>query len=237
MNKLAKEITGLMHPTAALIAYCSEDDYCRKSHYLEFRNISNNGIMGAGKPVSLEFIQSLAESFSVKSTTIPYGEIPKELWFADTREEKYIWHRPPCKKQMYFKKELNIPNGTYAIPGLVWMVKRENLYVFAYKSKRLSHNSQLYSAPFFNVNAGSGSVCLGNAKLKKPENLTFLNFLNYWEDKFFLSEFTHVLGSNPTKHNLVLVTKKSIDVFDNNELKPVEELKFKNLISTGSITT
>jgi PRTRC genetic system protein B len=187
-------------------------------------------MMGAGKPVSLEFIQSLTESFSVKSNSIPHGEIPKELWFADTWEEKYIWHRPPCRKQMYFKKDLNIPNGEYCIPGLVWMVKRNTLYLFAYKAKRLSPDTQLYAAPFFNVNAGSGSVCLGNAKLKKPEDLTFLNFLQFWEDKFFLSEFSHFLGNNPTKHNLVLVMKKSSDVFDNEELKPIKKLKFKDLL-------
>jgi len=218
-----------MHPTAAFIVYCCGDEYNRKEHYLEFRNIGNTGMMGAGKPVSLRYIQSLTESFSVKSTSIPHGEIPKMMWYADTREEKYIWHRPPCRKQMYFKKDLNVPNGTYSIPGLVWMVKREILYLFAYTAKRLTVNAQLYSAPFFNVNHDSGSVCLGNAKLKKPEDLTFLNFLKYWEDKFFLSEFSHLLGSNPTKHNLVLVMKKSVNVFDNEELIPVEKLKFKDL--------
>jgi PRTRC genetic system protein B len=230
MNKLTKEITLSMHPVAALIAYCSENDYGRKEHYLEFRNISKNGLMGAGKPVSTCFIRSLTESFSVKSTSIPHGEIPKGMWFADTREEKYIWHRPPCRKQMYFKKDLNIPNGTYCIPALIWMVKRETLYLFAYRSKRLSSDTQLYAAPFFNVRANSGDVCLGNAKLKKPDDLTFLNFLNYWEAKFFLSEFSHLLGSNPTKHNLVLVIKNSIDVFDNEELKPIKKLKFKDLM-------
>jgi len=230
MNKLTEEITRSMHPAAALIAYQSKNEYGNTEHYLEFRNISDKGMMGAGKPVSLSFIQSLIERFSVKSNSIPHGEIPKELWFADSREEKYIWHRPPCKKYMYFKKDLNIPNGTYAIPGLVWMVKRETLYLFAYRSKRLSSDTQLYSAPFFNVRANSGDVCLGNAKLKKPEDLTFLNFLNYWEAKFFLSEFSHLLGNNPTKHNLVLVLKHSTDVFDNEELKPVKKLKFNDLL-------
>jgi PRTRC genetic system protein B len=203
MNKLTKEITRSMHPTAALIAYSSENDYGRKDYYLELRNIGKDGLMGAGKPVSLRFIQSLSENFSVKSATIPHGEIPKGMLYADSREEKYLWHRPPCRKYMFFKKDLNIPNGTYCIPGLVWMVKRESLYLFAYTAKRLTVSAQLYSAPFFNVNADSGSVCLGNAKLKKPENLNFLNFLKFWEDKFFLSEFAHLSGSNPTKHNLV----------------------------------
>jgi len=230
MNKLTKEITRSMHPAAALIAYCSENEYGRKEHYLEFRNIGNTGMMGAGKPVSLQFIQSLTESFSVKSTSIPHGEIPKGMRYADTREEKYVWHRPPCRKYMYFKSDLNIPNGTYCIPGLVWMVKRENLYLFAYTAKRLTINAQLYAAPFFNVNANSGAVCLGNVKLEKPEILNFENFIKYWEDKFFLSEFSHLLGSNPTKHNLVLVMKNSVDVFDHEELIPVKKLKFKDLL-------
>ena len=113
MNKLTKEISRSMHPVAALIAYKSENEYGNKEHYLEFRNISENGMMGAGKPVSMRFIQSLTENFSVKSTSIPHGEIPKGMWFADTREEKYIWHRPSCRKYLYFKKDLNIPNGVF----------------------------------------------------------------------------------------------------------------------------
>ena len=72
------------------------------------------------------------------------------------------------------------------------MVKRENLYLFAYTAKRLTINAQLYAAPFFNVNANSGAVCLGNTKLGKPEILNFENFIKYWEDEFFLSEFSHL---------------------------------------------
>jgi hypothetical protein len=110
------------------------------------------------------------------------------------------------------------------------MVKREQLYVFAYRSKRLPANTQLYSAPFFNVNSVSGSVCLGNAKLQKPETFNFENFIKYWEDKFFLSEFSQLTGGNPTKRNLTLVIKNSADVFDHQELKPVKELHFKDLL-------
>ena len=218
-----------MHPVAALIAYCSEDGYCRKEHYLEFRGINENGMMGVGKPVSQKFIQSLTEGFAVKSSSIPHGEIPKVMRFADTREEKYIWHRPPCRKYMFFKKDLNIPNGTYCIPGLMWMVRGEQLYLFAYRSKRLSSGTRLYSAPFFNVNSVSGNVCLGNAKLKKPEILSFENFIKYWEDKFFLSEFSQLTGGNPTRTNLVLAVKNSTEKFDDTELRPIKNLKLKNL--------
>ena len=230
MNKLTKEITRSMQPVAALVAYCSEDQYSRKEHYLEFRSIGKNGLMSAGKPVSQKFIQSLTENFAVQSSSVPHGEIPKVMRYADTREEKYIWFRPPCRKYLFFKKELNIPNDTYCIPGLVWQVRREQLCMFAYRSKRLSTNTQLYSAPFFNVNPVSGSVCLGNAKLQKPETFSFENFIKYWEDKFFLSEFSHLTGGNPTKRNLTLVIKNSTDVFDHEELVPVKKLKFKDLL-------
>jgi PRTRC genetic system protein B len=131
---------------------------------------------------------------------------------------------------MYFNSNLNIPNGQYCIPGLVWMVQKGSLSLFAYKSKRLTPNSPLYSAPFFNVRPKCGSVCLGSAKLDIPEEITFQNLIKYWEDKFFLSEFSHILGDNPTRTNPVLVTMKSVNSFDNDELKPVKNLKLKDLL-------
>ena len=230
MNKLTKELTRSLKPAAALIAYICEDDFSRREYFLECRTINKDGLMGAGKPVSLNFIQSLTESFSAGASSVPHGEIPKRMLYADTQKEKYVWHSPPCRKYMYFKSDLTIPNGEYALPGLVWMVDGKSLHLHAYRAKRLTSGTQLFSAPFFNVTPKSGSVCLGNASLKMPETLTFLNFLKFWEDKFFLSEFSHVSGGNPTKNNLVLVIKNSVQTFDNNELIPVKKLKLKNLL-------
>jgi PRTRC genetic system protein B len=161
---------------------------------------------------------------------VPHGELPKGMLYVDTREEKYVWHHPPCRKRLYFKSGLNIPNGEYSIPGLVWKVSGQSLYLFAYRAKRITPETRLYSAPFFNVNPNGGSVCLGNARLKLPENLTFHNFIKFWEDKFFLSEFTHILGSNPVRNNHVTVLKNSVVSFDCEELIPVKKLKLKNLL-------
>ena len=54
----------------------------------------------------------------------------------------------------------------------------------------------------------------------------------YWEKKFWLTEFTH-LGSNgnPTKSNLVLVTKAARDRdFNLDELKPLNNMKLKDIL-------
>ena len=230
MNRITRQIARMMRPVAALIAYVSEDENWQKDYYLEFRKIGKTGVMEAGKPVSIKFIQSLIESYSVESSSVPYGEIPKGLLYVNTREEKYVWHTPPCRKHLYFKGSLNIPNGEYYIPGLVWQVKGYSLYLFAYKAKRLTSGTQLFSAPFFNVNSTDGNVCLGSAKLKLPEKLTFQKFIKHWEDKFFLSEFSHLRGNNPTKTNLVLVTLNSKQAFDNAELLPIKKMKLKNLL-------
>jgi PRTRC genetic system protein B len=231
MNNLTKEISRLMQPTAALIVYYCDDSYLRRNYYLELRNINKSGLMEAGKPVSLNFIQSLTDNFSIKSSSsAPHGEIPKRLLYADVREGKYVWYSLPGIKYMYFKSDLNIPNGEYCLPGLVWMVAGKSLYTFAYRSKRLKPCTQLFSAPFFNVRPNDGSVCLGNAKLEQPENLNFLNFLKFWEDKFFLSEFSHILGSNPVRNNLVTVIKNSVTSFDSKELIPIKKMKLKNLL-------
>ena len=95
-------------------------------------------------------------------------------------------------------------------------------------------------AAFFNLNCYEPEplfikgrylyVCLGNASLKMPENITFQNFIKHWENKFFLSEFSQILGNNPVRSNLVLLFKNSVNSFDSGELLPVKKMKLKNLL-------
>ena len=59
----------------------------------------------------------------------------------------------------------------------------------------------------YNVN---NSVCLGSAKVRKPKDDTFEAWIEYWEQMFWKSEFSHILGSNPINGNLAVITKKCI---------------------------
>jgi hypothetical protein len=81
MNRLTKQITYTMRPAAALIAYAGEEEYRRKEYYLELRNIGNDGLMEAGKPVGRKFVRSLVDSFTVESSSVPHGEIPKKMLY------------------------------------------------------------------------------------------------------------------------------------------------------------
>ena len=219
MNELTKNFARSYKPVAAIIAYQNEEDYIHKGYYLESRSIDLNGKFGAGKPVSYDFINNIVSSFSEKFSNTPHGVIEKNMLYCDVRTgcEKYIWYNKPQARYFYFSKNLNLENGNYHVPGLIYVVEDDLLSVFAFKSKRLSENSELFRAPFFNTNS-SGSVCLGNSKLEKEEFSSYKNIMLYWEKMFWGSEFSNILGSNPTKSNLTTLLKKSKQCFDNNEL-------------------
>lgn len=226
-NNLTEKITQLMVPCAALIVYKVDNKY-----YLETRFINDMGKMEEAMPVSYEFLNEIASNYSVKHNSTPFGNIPENLLYSDVRHgsETYIWYNKPGKRMMYFNSSLGIENGEYNLPGIIYKVKSDKLFVFAYLDDKLQDSTELYTAPFFNVSYPEGTVCLGSANIEEPTNPTFTDLLNYWEKKFWLTEFVHLgAGGNPTNNNLVLVTKACKNApFDANELKNLK-LTLKDL--------
>lgn len=205
-------------PQVAMVVYATQ----KGSYYIESHEIDDKGRMGAGAPLSKECITDIVSSFSQEHSIAPFGRLPSNMLYADNRigYQRYIWYNPPEKRMMYFSKNLNIPGGQYHIPGIVYVASGDRLYLYAFKGNK--PKDKLYKAPFFNTT--NGSVCLGNAKIEFPPNPTFEKLTGYWEQKFWLTEFTHLGGSmNPTRDNLVTVTKKSKDGFDYDQLIPMDK--------------
>jgi len=218
MNILNDILEQRQVPQMALVVYKNNRT---GSTYIESHRINEQGRMLAGQPLTLKCITELVESFSVEQGHAPYGKIPPNMLYCDTRKghERYVWYNPPCKRMMFFTKSLNIENKEYYLPGIIYDTNGENLDVYAFKEKKPKAESLLYKAPLFNVT--EESVCLGNAKISFPDNPTFEDYMMYWEKKFWQTEFTHLGGNtNPTKNNLVAVTKNMTGSFDYNELIP-----------------
>jgi PRTRC genetic system protein B len=176
--------------------------------------------MGAGTPVSWSFMDAIAQNYVDSTGGMPHGVLPGNFRYSDPRRgsERYIWSNPPGKRRMFFSKSLGIPGGEYNVPGVVYEATDCTLSIYAYKGEKLKPDSALYWGPFFNTT--QGSVCLGTSSLKKPLNPTYAELAEYWEKRFWLTEFTHLGGGgNPTKGNLVVVTKDSAgNPFDEKEL-------------------
>lgn len=200
------------------------------SYYLERRDIIG-GKMTVGVPLTKDCIKDIVDSFSSDRKDIVHGVIPDNMLYADCRpgHEKYVWFQKPCKKHVYFKDNLNIPNGEMCVPGLVYVVRNNSLSMYAFIGIR--PKDKLFRAPFFNIYEGGG-VCLGNAKVRKPDTLTYEAVIQYWEQMFWKSEFASLIGGNTVNGNLSTLTKRLIETgekFPTSELLPVKT-KLKNLI-------
>ena len=166
-NQLTREITDVLVPRAALIAYSAEEmpHTGSRRYFLELREIDSRGNMAEGKPVTVEFMNELVRNYSETRGSMPYGRLPSNLLYADSRKgsERYIWYNPPGKRKMYFVSGLGIENAEYHLPGIVYKARDTRLDVYAYKEDRPGMVSVLVEAPLFTV-TGSG-VCLGSARI------------------------------------------------------------------------
>lgn len=210
MNELTRKLTALLHPRAALIAYSTGDDGMEKNYFLELREIDDEGRMGEARPVTYDFMNDISRNYTEAHNGVPYGVVPPNLLYADSRRGsgRYVWYDLPQRRMMYFNESLQIENARYNLPGVIYEVRSNCLNIYAYKgSEAPTARTELFRAPFFNVSGAS--VCLGTAmQTKMPNDVDFAQFMACWERRFWLSEFIHLGdGGNPTRSNLVLVTK------------------------------
>ncbi|MBB4036589.1 PRTRC genetic system protein B [Dysgonomonas hofstadii] len=225
MRRIDDKIYRELKPFVSIVGYKNQEDYYFESHSINKRD--EGYVMGVGSPLTVECISEIASSFSVEFSMEPHGCTPSNLLYFDNRvgHQKYIWYNPPRKRMMYFTQSLNIEDGEYCVPGIIYVVNGEKLNVYAFKGKK--PKNQLFKAPYFNVT--DAAVCIGRAEVTYPSNPSFNDFFKYWEDKFWLTEFSH-LGRNPIKGNLVLVTKKSKEKFDE-EVLLLSDITLKDLLN------
>lgn len=224
MSKSLKILKDVYSPFAAIIAYRTEE--ASRNFYLERRSIKN-GRMGVGKPLTEKAFAQMLQNVHTGNAQLDnsmHGVIPPNVLFCDCSltKEKLVWFHGPEERYLFFKDDLDIPNGKMKVPGLVYVATKEKFAMYAFKGRKPTN--KLYRAPFMNVS--ESYVCLGNSKVKKPNNRTFVNVMAYWEKMFWLSEFSHILGGNPVKGNLAVLTKRLMDTgndFPTDELEPVQQ--------------
>ena len=220
-------LSSTYKPSLALMIYQSGEDY-----YLESHNINEQGQLLEGKPLKQETIQGMVDVFfdERKNQIQVGGYIPDNLLSFDAKpggQYHMIWYRPAEIRYIHFAAPLRIPSGQVWVPAMIYQVDRKGFSVYAFRSNsRPNLKTKLFRAPFHNV-SDNGNVCLGNAKVNRPKVNTYTSLMKYWEDLFWLSEFSHLNGaSNPTKSDIgkvwkkLVTSKKKLKWSHINELKP-----------------
>lgn len=235
MNERTEPLLKTYKARLAIVAYTSTlNDW--NDCYLESHVINDKGQLLEGKPLKQETIQGMVDVFfdERQNKTKFGGLVPENLIKFEVLpggHYEMMWYRPEEQRVIHFSDALNLPSGKAWMPALIYHVERRALSIYALISNdRPSEKTPLYRAPFHNTGQ-DGNVCLGSAKVKAPADHTYGAAMKYWEDVFWLSEFTHLAGAtNPTKTNINSLWKKliknsSLKWSDMNELLPIKEGK------------
>lgn len=243
MNSLTSALSHTYTPRLAVIVHSTDsNEQHEEKYYLESHSISPEGKILEGKPLQQETLEAMVGVFfeDRKDKSQLCGYVPENLLSFDPvpgGKYRMVWYRQAEIRFIHFVTHLKIKSGRAWVPPMIYSVHGSDMWVYATKlNTRPKGSTKAYRAPFHNV-ADNGKVCLGNATVKKPALQTFSAAMKYWEDLFWLSEFSHLNGaSNPTKTDLNAIWKKIIarnpvkKWSDMDELKPMRKVNLENII-------
>ena len=229
----------LYHPKSALVFY--ESKGLDKDMYVEHFDMDKNGRPINAHPLTEREAGALAKALMTekqKQTAFlkSGGILPTNILHIHPSRDKgsVIWYTKSQKRPLYFIEGLGIPSGQGFVPPMVWQASKNSLRVFALLSnRRPTEKTPLYYAPFFNIYE-DGRVCMGSVSIEIKESACVEEFTKAWEDYFFNSYFSHLMGENsPVKGNCVTLWK---DLVTSDRTFPTALLKssnktLKNLLS------
>ncbi|WP_433811507.1 PRTRC system protein B [Flavobacterium johnsoniae] len=234
------EVFGtLYHPKSALVFY--ESKGLDKDVYIEHFDMDKNGTPINAHPLTEREAGALAKALLTEKQKQsaflkPVGILPTTILHINPSRDKgaVIWYTKSQKRPLYFIEGLGIPSGQGFVPPMVWQASKNSLRVFAVLSnRRPTEKTTLYYAPFFNIYE-DGRVCMGSVSIDIKNSASVEEFTRAWEDYFFNSYFSHLMGENsPVKGNCVSLWK---DLTATGKAFPTAVLKknnktLKNLLS------
>lgn len=230
-NDITASLGTLYHPKSALVFYKAKGQ--NTDVYVEHFDMDKNGSPINAHPLTEREANALAKALQTeknkdKAFLKSNGILPTNILHINSNTDKgaVLWYTKAQRRQLYFVNDLDIPSGIAYVPPMVWYASKNNLWVFALISdRRPTEKTPLYFAPFFNIYE-EGRVCMGSVTINIKNSASVEEFTSAWEDYFFNSYFSHLLGnSSPLKGNCVNIWKELIQT---GKTFPKEVLKKNN---------
>ncbi len=173
-----------LKPKFVLVVYGND----QSRDYVELAELNNaNEIISTtalAEKTVLDLGYGLIKS-SVNKNTIPMivGTTKREIVFASLEHGEIIFLVPEhYGKYMYNEEEYNV-----VYPNLLFHVKKHELSLYVVDTLKIDFKTKIVPAILSNVQKG---LCMGNIK-KKLQFHTLNEMIEYWENVFFNSVFTH----------------------------------------------
>ena len=230
-NDITASFGTLYHPKSALVFY--ETKGATTDVYVEHFDMDKNGNPINAHPLTVKEAKVLARALQTEKDKDnaflkSNGILPTNILYINPNKNKgaVLWYTKAQRRQLYFLSDLYIPNGMAYVPPMIWYANKNSLSVFALASdRRPTEKTPLYFTPFFN-SYEDGKVCMGSVNINITNSASVEEFTKAWEDYFFNSYFSHLLGSNsPIKGNCVTLWK---DLIQTGDPFPKEVLKKNN---------
>ena len=230
-NDITASFGTLYHPKSALVFY--ETKGATTDVYVEHFDMDKNGNPINAHPLTVKEAKVLANALQTEKDKDnaflkSNGILPTNILHINPNTDKgaVLWYTKAQRRQLYFVSGLDIPNGMAYVPPMIWYANKNSLSVFALASERRpTEKTPLYFTPFFN-SYEDGKVCMGSVNINITNSASVEEFTKAWEDYFFNSYFSHLLGSNsPIKGNCVTLWK---DLIQTGKPFPKEVLKKNN---------
>ena len=215
-NDITASFGTLYHPKSALVFY--ETKGATTDVYVEHFDMDKNGNPINAHPLTVKEAKVLARALQTEKDKDnaflkSNGILPTNILYINPNTDKgaVLWYTKAQRQQLYFVSGLDIPNGMAYVPPMIWYANKNSLSVFALASdRRPTEKTPLYFAPFFN-SYEDGKVCMGSVNISIKNSASVEDFIKAWEDYFFNSYFSHLLGRNsPIKGNCVNLWKELI---------------------------
>lgn len=217
MENITKQFEEIYLPVKALVIYQSSARE-KEQVFVEAYDMNKHGRPVNAHPLSMLEVSKLAESLNtglelrnnyLKSS----GILPDKVLYINPSQNGFaVWYTPEQEVDLLFAEALNIPSGKAFVPPLIWKASKEELEVYAFKSKsKPVAKTSLFRAPFFNLHANH-KVCMGTVNTGMENIQSLEDFVSRWEQCYWNSYFSHMIaGISPVKSNIVQLWQKLVD--------------------------
>lgn len=216
VKDISESFGTLYHPKSALVFY--ESTGADTAGYVEHFDMDKNGSPINAHPLTEREAKALAQALLIekekdKAFLKPEGILPTNILHINPSRGNgaVLWYTKAQSRKLYFAHSLGIPNGLAHVPPLLWHATKNSLRVYALLTgRRPTEKTALYYAPFFNIYE-DGRVCMGSVNIEIKNSSSVEQFTTCWEDYFFNSYFSHLMGERSLiKGNLVSLWKDLI---------------------------